>query len=1284
MESISPEIILRLREIFKTMEASRIRLRPILADIAASIDKGFFIDADSEEVNILLKQILDAQEKFSTVEQTKRAATLGKLEQVDKVLANLEQNSKREEILQTLSRIATITLDSQDPKMIESLRKLKLQAEYLKGRAAKIEIEALISQSEKFILLDEIIANSDINSTEKYLEAAPHFNDNPILMMALSQNRLHFPGQVEVVEEVAPPEKVEEKPDKKTSLVPNIYSINAVNVKYKKIKPPPDLSLVLYSEESFKIEKSGTKKNFSVKSFHNKLHELLDSSDPVPIFRILLETRIFFKEDAANIKAGGKFTKRLAIFIPTILERLFTWGIVDKVSWREHQFYFLNNFGYELCTRAFRNIRISTPNIDEEDFPAMIRAIKYASMKFLEPRIKDGCKISFEYNPNIPFARAERKVEGGATQVLLMISLNLLGENWIEGIAKFRLLIEREINESTEVKAVFVITFDIKDLSWIKMFDMVKFKGINFFMCTPQGLYSSNGKDIDFKEWMAICKFGRPSLKDIKQALAESLEDEDEEEPLTLDVKSEEIISDVEVDAQIEPSDTAEVENFVEEVADEEDAETEIEQTEEPPQIPQPAEVELPEIEQTFFIDSEEKISDEEKKVEPVAQVEVNQENELAKVDTVTGITNLFKIGAKSRAMLSLHALKDFIEQTEPDAENWAAYLADEIGFILDDPLTVHAARHINPFTFWTTAVEIPKANVGKTFDYLNLAAMIKGFFAPPDPTSYQLQKSWKQLNEDKSNAALKSYPAAKNLISLFNNFTEKTHRAFADCLVGASNLSEDTFQDALAQIKMAENIADSVLHSDVNHRRVKDVINQIFSTNGQVRKYLNVDAYGTDEILEFCRRFEATDLTALLAENSAQIDKNIFSEKEIGEFLDHIWNNPQVQLVRKEREPFKGPKRRRVTEVMTQCLVALTNYLYAKKTLDNSSRSGKPAAPVDKALENLSELKKQISRADKKLNLGQIVFRLFVENLEKKLSGENITLTYRECVLTSAYIELENDFPTTTSFGVEEFSLKNRVMNFEAEMKTQTFDAALKSAYETSLRNYDCGILQHLIKFYMQSLNVTEEEIKRKLGALDKQVDRQIDRVYNEFLSDLELARNYSRITDQEKIEFYISAAVEARKHFMQTKNAGLFQNFIDACNKSIVKSSMPQKNALNNRLKKLEESLEKNLGADETLESRYPILANIHRQIELMNLTVAEDYMNRLETEGGNLLTELDVTGYDLTTLDNFIRDYETLFRAISNANGSVEGAFKQRLHGGRVNRENQNAIDFLHGWQ
>ena len=349
MEALNADVIALLKDLFKNMETSRGRLRPILADIANSIEKGFFIDADSEEVNALLKQILEAQEKFLTVEQTKKAANSKKLEQVSKTLVTLEQNSKREELIQVLAKIGTMVLDSNEQQMIDAIRKIKLQAEHIRNKFARND-DTFAKLAERYILLKEIVESDESITTEKYLEAAKCFPDNPILLMALSQNKLHFPKPVEVaeVEEDVKPEKSEQQ----LPSAPSARQIAALIVKAKKIKPPLDLSLVLYKLENFEIERTQSKKNFTIKSFHNKLHELLDSSDPAPIFKILLDSRIFFKDSPEKFKPHGKFSKRLVIFIPHILDRLFNWGIVDKVTWRGIQFYYLNNAGFELCLKA--------------------------------------------------------------------------------------------------------------------------------------------------------------------------------------------------------------------------------------------------------------------------------------------------------------------------------------------------------------------------------------------------------------------------------------------------------------------------------------------------------------------------------------------------------------------------------------------------------------------------------------------------------------------------------------------------------------------------------------------------------------------------------------------------------------------------------------------------------------------------------------------------------------------------------------------------------------------
>lgn len=1256
MDDLNFETVGRLRAAFNLMTESRRHLRPILSDIAANIDKGFFIDAGSEEVTELLQKILYAQEQFSEVEHVKRAAATKRIDQVEKAVNNLEQNLKREELNNLLARITTLEVDSDNDDIIESLKKVKLQAERIRHKSGKMDISEFEKSSGKFLLLTEVV-DSGKCSPGDYVKLNSAFSDNPLITMAVSLNLLHFPRPV--VEEVVEVENVvEEKPEvekivEREPEVPSKHRLTAIVKKFDAIKPNVDL--VENDENSFVIEKAQIKKQLSIKSFNKKLRELIDSTDPMPLMKILIKTKIFFKDQPKDLNILERLPKKIRLFAPTILERFFNWGLVDKITWREREFYFLNAQGLDICVRSFT--RINTP-ADNGYFQTMSTSLQLYMMFHAEPRIKNGYNIEFGHNTTLPVTRGFMKINNGTTQVILMIALSLLGKNWQNTLAKYKLLIEHEIRSGAELKAIFLFAYTKEDLAWIKMFETSKFRYVKVFMYTLDGLFDQDENLVSFGEWGKICRFGAIARgrKKSSSATVQDNDDDDDDEP---DDNSPSPTNNNSDDENIVESETAVVEQEFTETVEVEKIEDDFTPIYVEKNIPAPVEI---------------------------TEEEITEVEETKKNDSLANIENLFKAGANARGMLSLHALRDFFTQNDLDGEIWADYFTREIGFILDDPVTLKTLHNFDTFSFWASEIEIPDTNMGTTFDWLNLAAMIKNFYAPQNPTSYQIQKTWRQINEDKSNSALKICPAAKTLLSLFNNFTEKTHRAFADCLTTADDNNEEKFQLALQQIKNAEEMADSVLHSDVNHKVVKSLIQQIFNYNGLIRRRLYVDNFKDDEILNFCRDFEDTDLTAVLAENNPAISEELFSENKIGDYLDDIWEKPLVHLVHGKNEPFKGPKRSKVISVMKQILIALFNYVYAKKHLELAAKSNIQAAPANKALEIISDLKKQLARVEKKANLGQIIFRSFIDNIERKLRGENVNFSYRECLLTSKYIELEDDLPVINSFGIADFSLKNRVADYENELRYKKLDENLQKAYESALKNYDCGILQNLAKNYLAQLTISEEDLNRKISALDKQVDKQIERIYNDFLNDLELARNYSRITDQERIDFYINAALEAKEHFLQTKNAGLFQRFIYACTASINKVSIPQRNALTKRLEKLRENLEPTLSDGENLNSRYPILENIRKQIEQMNLTVAEDYMNRLETEGGNLLTELDVSDSNLSTLEDFLSEYEVLLRAVNAANGSVEGAFKSRLnlHGNRPNRETQNAIDFTHGWQ
>ncbi|MBO4400304.1 MAG: ATP-binding protein [Selenomonadaceae bacterium] len=1215
MENLNSDALEKLRKLFEQMNDSRWQLKPILTEIASSIEKGMFIDADSDEVHQLLKQILGAQQEFFSVEQMKAAASSKKLDVLDKRLITLEQNCKLEKITKILDRISTLAVDSESPNILDAVKKVQDKAEELKSRAGSTEPNHLASLAKKFVLLTEVIENaskSEELSEEDFLKIHDNFSDTPLITMAVMRRILHFkkpkaqpqkPKPNEVKEKIPAPQVPNTPP------VPNKRTVTDVLKKLEKAVPKPDLSLALIERKNFTIEEAPDNKKTSVKAFRNKIRETLGNSDSNALVELLINTRIFFREDPSGIFSGGKFNKKIPDF-NAFCEKLFNWGIVDKVTWRGMEFYFLNDFGVELC---FRHLKRTPPKSSGRYyFVAMVESLKISMLAHYEMRLRNSLKVRFPYGSLVPFARANFFDETEKSGVVLIFSLILLGESWAIHSASFRLIVEQELEAGTDLKAVIILALSKDDIAWLKIFETIKLKKVKFLVFTWDGLLDKDGNQIDLG---TLDEFFNPREKIAPPA---------DEQTVTIDTGdgSEDIFSN--------PPET----------------ETGVTEIKFKPSVIVEPPVETPTTPEDIF-----------------------------RADSLKAVTKLFREGETGRGMLALHSLEDLFADNEN--EIWIEDLAREIGFILDDPVTLNALHDFDTHSFWTSGIEVPKINIGA--DYLNLAAAIKNFYAPINPASYQIQQLWKQLNGDKSNFALKEFPAAKKLASIFNIFAENNGLAFADCLQGSGDNSESNLNAARAQLEETAQKIDSFL---IKRYSLKEEVQQVFKNGGEVRKFLSVDAYSPEEILEFCQQFTDADLNQLVRDSSANVDEKIFSEKKIENYIEKIGGRTLVKSILRDREGFNDKiNRTMLVQLMAKILAALTDYVHARKKFDASGSGAKPSAPVDKALEILDELKSQLPAVSDRTTLGQIIFRAFVENLGRKLRGENTLLSYRACLLGSKYIELENDLPVTNSFGVEEFSLRNRVENFEAELDGKSFAENLQNAYDTAIQNYDFGIWQCLSRHFKQQSKLTDED------SFERSVERQIQRTYDNFLNDLELARTYSRITDQKKIDEYSKVVAAAREHFAYTKNAGLFQRFIAACNKAIDDASQTQSSALTERLGKLEENLRSNLNEGETLETRYKLISEVRHQIALRNFTVAEDYMNRIEREGGSLLTNLDLMDSDLATLEDFIDKYEVLFHDIINARGSVEGAYMQRKHissGRGVNRETQDALAFARGWQ
>ena len=95
---------------------------------------------------------------------------------------------------------------------------------------------------------------------------------------------------------------------------------------------------IIIDEDAIFIETKSIKKKLSVKSLNNKLHEFVDGSESVsfPILRTFCKCRVFSTDSTFEENQDDKSH----LMIPVIVEKLFNWGIADKVFWHffDHHF----------------------------------------------------------------------------------------------------------------------------------------------------------------------------------------------------------------------------------------------------------------------------------------------------------------------------------------------------------------------------------------------------------------------------------------------------------------------------------------------------------------------------------------------------------------------------------------------------------------------------------------------------------------------------------------------------------------------------------------------------------------------------------------------------------------------------------------------------------------------------------------------------------------------------------------------------------------------------------
>ena len=1222
--------IYELKKIFESMCTSRKKIKPLLSEIVHAIDNNVFINVDSQNVKDLLEDILKLQSELEQKNELKQAVSTKKLAVVEDTISDMNRRQIIVELKEVLSKFKSLVCDSSDSKDIEAVKQLQRQAKKLLLKIERMEFDQCKDEGSKFIDVVEKIENPEKYPIESFLEIQNNFPDNRALAFIIMRQLLHFEeSNISDIQSYAPTEK-------KNTLIEKIQTLSN---KY-------DLSLNLLFFDEIIEEKKTLKKELSQKALNKKLRDFIDGNETLAfsILKNLCNYRIYSDEIIFEEKNDEKKREKF----PIVVEQLYNWGMITKFQWKDLNFKYLTDIGYDRLVKMpplkekklLAKVSLESQKSNISSY--MCKFILFSTIETL--KLKNFGENEVKSEVNNFWAQSILRLNKETRHVVFAFSLMFFDKNWIQNIALFFTAYEKVKNTKAEIKGVFLIsTLESEQLnSWIAFFKSLGMKNLYKYLISKEEIkiIDESEKNYTVDEWLKHVKFGIEENSII-------IDDESKSEKKVQVKKSKLIKKNVNETTQYN------VTTINDEQLKLKNDDTNIMETE-----------------TDIF-----KVSSKDEETKHIKEI-------------LEKVTKFFMLNRCCHGMLFLHILS---MQESAKNENWATHLCSEIGYILDDPIYFAQSNDFDPFDFWNSYYSIPNVDINNLYDYLNLAALIKSFFAPPKPMSFQLKNRWNQLNDDRLNIAVKLYPSTKKLINLFKNFTDQTHTAFSDCINFNDINTETELKQAINMINTARNRIEVELHRQIKHPRTKGLVKQLYDKNGEIQSLLNIDKADLklDELIAFCQQFSDKDLEELYKTNT--IDENLiensFSTSKINDYLEDIWSKIKVDTHKGEK--FVGEGRNHQRKLFLQIVTAIMTYVFAINRAENIKKSINQTSLVDKALEILDDILKELDNDTQTLSnfTGQTIFKIFIENLIAKIKGIKFPPFYSECLLGSQYIELTDNFlPIIESYDIDSFSFTNRILKFESAITNLTIEDSAKLAYETAVRSCDLGILTLIENNFRHLLNRSDEDLKKRRENVGKQVDRQIERIYHEFLDNLELDRNYDRITNQEEIDQYIKIAAKAKEHFTNTKNAGMYQRFISACKEKIKNSAQPHKEAIEQRLINLESTLEGELNADEQLNEKYLFLNEIHHQLEIGNLTVAEDYLNRWFEESGNFnrLGDLESKNEPFNT---FLSEYEIIFNVcIKNKSESLEKIYsKMRIHIKNYSaRSTRDANDFVSAWQ
>ena len=1260
------EMIAALQNLFGEMTSSRTKLKPILTEIVKALDDNLFVDADSEEVHDLLEEIIDIQSQFADVDEIKGAVSSKSVDKIENALHNMEIKNSVAELKIVLNRFSELKCRSENEDERAAANRLIVAArKLLVTRGEKNGAEGFLDDGIKFEYITKIIRARRKPSSAEIAKVHEMFEDITLAYLLMDRSLIFASDEAE---EGAPPEKLSPLESLK-----GLIEKAGVNV-----------NNLLVDESEFAFERRETKKRMSTKNFQSTLKTFSAGKDAEfkNEVRRLLDKRIELINKLENEKTASRNLE------PLIFDKLYQMQVADKFSWHGQSFYYINDYGFEMLTKILPDAKSGAKKTAKLGIAYWMR--KFTVLKVLNIFRLDQKNFTLE-NDLTQFRFRVRPPES-PTQVYYAMALMLFESNWSEELSITLLNLKNEAADGRNVRALLLCTTLAGEqlTPWFQLFEAANVKNV-FAVRIDGKIIANDGEVYEVADlWNYInnsdCAdfeaFKKKYIKRRKRRRRKTDDDDGEPKPpkskavgdrkkKTTPPKDEPpkdvadngstislfssptekpAIDDGGSDGQYHFDPTT-FRSMTQQKSDEPIADEPIVDE---PSVDEPI-VDEPSVDETI---AEEPIVEEPSVEEPAASfddrfklpIAVGANIEIDLEQILINATVMFLNGNAARGLMEMR----LCEELQSEERDWARGLLELTAEALNDPMSGAERHELVPseLSFFDRAT--PLATLDAEFlrgFYVTMFVTAKSY-APNMYSIYELRNRQAALLSDKTNAALRMCPSIKKLIALFKNFTDKTNASFAESLHIDHAGVRARLKRAEAELQTMCERADSSLKSKMRHPRVNALVHRLFDPDAELRRMIEINGVTLEELADFCASF--TPSGKFPSEDEAG-DK-IFAPKKIDAYLDGIWESIKVDSHKSEN--FMGDERMKQTNILKDSLKALREYVPARRQFE--ALGDDSSASKAEALSIIDEIRAEFeSNARREFNpnwIAPAVMMIFINQLRSNIADRAATMFYRDCLLGAKYIELTpTNLPEQDDLGAPRYSFAHRLIDYERALDGLTAEEALQAAYETAVRTYDLGMLDRLEENYGDQLTHPSEERRRLRAVMSAQVDKRLDILHGGFMKKLALDRHYARLLNPEEADYYETAATTARHHFSETRNAGLFERFIDALKFGIAAGTESYVEELRARLNEVEPSSQ----------------PTVEKLIADGRLNVAEDCIN-----GGVAVDRFETDG-----LEDFLSASEPIFNVcVKNKNEPLE----KILLGLKRNLKDKQLLEFADVWQ